>query len=103
MTPRSASVLIVALLVVLTGCSDDGNPLGFTSIEDEINDARPIPFVRVERPTGLRVFERPDDYSEAVAEDGQLVLGRSGISPKRVFNLRTAESVEITTGIILTY
>jgi len=31
------------------------------------------------------------------------VLGRSGISPKRVFNLRTAESVEITTGIILTY
>jgi hypothetical protein len=103
MTHRSASVLIVALLVVLTGCSDDSNPLGFTSIEDEINDARPIPFVRVERPTGLRVFERPDGYTEAFAEDGQLILGRPGTTPKRVFNLRAAESVEITTGITLTY
>ena len=96
--------LIAVLLTLLVGCSDDGNPLGFTSIEDEINDARPIPFVRVERPTGLRVFERPDDYSEAFAEDGQLVLGRPGVAPKRVFNLRAAESIEITgTGVVPTY
>jgi hypothetical protein len=99
-----SSLLIAALLVLLTGCSDDSNPLGFTSIEEELNDARPIPFVRVERPTGLSVFERPDDYTEAFAEDGQLVLGRPGITPKRVFNLRAAESVDITgTGVILTY
>jgi hypothetical protein len=105
MTHRSVSLLLVAaLLVLLTGCSDDGSPLGFTSIEDEINDARPIPFVRVERPTGLSVFERPDDYREAFAEDGQLVLGRPGVTPKRVFNLRAAESVEITaTGVVITY
>jgi hypothetical protein len=52
----------------------------------------------------LSVFERPDDYTEAFAEDGQLVLGRPGITPKRVFNLRAAESVDITgTGVILTY
>jgi hypothetical protein len=105
--PTAACLLVILLL--LTGCSDDGHPLGFTSVEDEINDARPIAVVRVInwQGGGTRVFERPEDFTEAFAHDGQLVIGKRIGTEERidyVFNLQRTESVEINlTGVKLTF
>jgi hypothetical protein len=105
MMSRSVPVLMAVLLILVAGCSDDSNPVGFGSIEEEINNARPLSTVRAVnwRDDDTRTFERSDDFTEAVARDGQLVLllGSGSTSIVRyAFNLQTAKGVEISGGSV---